>query len=123
MDRASLITVLGHPRVLTEAAGDPARRHVVTGDDGLWGVGAYERLYGPHAEGAIAVRHPHGDELALRLVDGVCRAAAGAGLVGVRFALLPAQLALAELLAAELPAAALGPGQLTVPLEGVGVSG
>jgi hypothetical protein len=89
----------------------------------LWGVGAYEPLYGPHAEGAIAVRHPHGEELAVRLVGGICRAAGATGLVAMRFALLPAQLALAELLAAELPGAARGPGHLTVPLSCCGVSG
>ena len=55
MDGTGLITVLGHSRVLADAASDPPRRHIVTGPGGVEGVSAYERLYGPQAEGAIAI--------------------------------------------------------------------
>ena len=113
---ARLVTVLGHPRVLAEAAVDALRRRVVTNRGGVDGVSAYEPLYGRHAEGAIALRQRHGQDLAPQLLDAVCRTAAGAGFVAIRFALLSGQLERAELLAAEVPAAELRRDHFVVDL-------
>ena len=51
----ALIPVLGHVRVLRESPADPRRRLVEEDDGRVLGAAAYEELFGPHAEGVVAM--------------------------------------------------------------------
>jgi hypothetical protein len=109
--------VLGHARVLREAAGDPLRR-VVAGDDPgrLAGIAAYEPLFGRHAEGVVALADGVEPQVAEGLFHDLLARTTAEGLVLIHFVLLPAQAALATMLAATVTGATIGP-ELTVPLR------
>jgi hypothetical protein len=85
MQSADLVPVLGHPRVLSEGLSDAQRRAVAYEGDDLAGVGVYEPLFGPHAEGVIAVREDDSHALVPYLLDELLGRVEHAGLVAVRF--------------------------------------
>ncbi len=81
-----LTPVLGHARVLEDAPGDPRRRVVTYEGDAIVGVAAFEPLFGPHAEGVIALRDGERTASLLpHLLDEVLVRVQEAGLVAVRF--------------------------------------
>lgn len=93
--------MLGHERVLDETTDDPRRRVCAELGDRLLGVGAFEPLFGPHAEGVIALAPDGSEALVPYLVDELLRCATASGLTVVRFMLAhPAQRRTAEHLAA-----------------------
>ena len=113
----ALTPVLGHVRVLRESPADPTRRLVEEEDGRVLGAAAYEELFGPHAEGVVAVRDVEDHAGALRLLDRMLDGARAEGIVLVRFVLEAAQLPLAATVAATLPGAALA-SDLEIRLDG-----
>lgn len=85
MDRCDLVPVLGHGRVLDEGLGDARRRVVAREGDAIVGVGAFEPLFGPHAEGVIAIADGASGGLVPFLLDELLGRVHDAGLVAVRF--------------------------------------
>lgn len=85
MDLSAFVPLLGHPRVLEASADDP-RRHVVIRDgETITGVAAYEPLFGPRAEGVVAIRQDASDAILPYLVDALLDCTHAAGLHAVRF--------------------------------------
>lgn len=76
--------VLGHARVLDEAVADPRRRVIERRDGHIAGAAAYEPLYGPAAEIAVALEDPADTAMAARLVDAVVGRMRDAGLQTLR---------------------------------------
>jgi hypothetical protein len=85
MAHRHLIPVLGHARVLEDAPRDERRRVVAYEGDAIVGVGAFEPLFGPHAEGVIAIRDGDSPALLPYLLDELLERVHTAGLVAVRF--------------------------------------
>lgn len=118
-DRCRALTpVLGHPRVLREAAIEPRRGVLDRDGDRLDGVAAWEPLFARRGEGVVALRDAVNATVAARLVGALLALAAADGVVLVRFVVLPGQQALAATLAAGLPEAALTADELAVRLAG-----
>jgi hypothetical protein len=92
---ASLSTVLGRKRVLDAAAHD-GRRAIALQDGVVVGVGAFELLYGPRAEFAVALRDVADHCLALELVVSLARAAEAFDVRTLRAEVGADQLPLAE---------------------------
>ena len=85
MVSAGLTPVLGHARVLSEGMADAGRRVMAYDGDTVIGIGVFEPLFGPHAEGVIAVRAGGSDTLVPYLLDALVERIHDAGLVAVRF--------------------------------------
>lgn len=85
MQEPPLIAVLGHERVLGESIEDPRRRVSACLGDRVLGVGAFEPLFGPHAEGVIALAPDGSEALVPYLVDELVQRAGRSGLTVVRF--------------------------------------
>lgn len=85
MAHRHLIPVLGHARVLEDAPRDELRRIVAYEADEIVGVGAFEPLFGPHAEGVIAIREGDSPALLPYLLDELLERVQAAGIVAVRF--------------------------------------
>lgn len=85
MAQRHLIPVLGHARVLEDAPRDDRRRVVAYEADEIVGVGAFEPLFGPHAEGVIAIREGDSPALLPYLLDELLERVHAAGIVAVRF--------------------------------------
>ncbi len=103
----ALTSVLGHPRVLREAAVSPRRRIVVRGPERLDGVAAWEPLYGRHVEGVVALRDVACRPAATRLLHELLERAAADDIVLVRFVLLPGQADWAAELSEQLEGASV----------------
>jgi hypothetical protein len=80
-----LTAVLGHARVLDEGLRDERRRVLAYEGDEMVGVGVFEPLFGPHAEGVIAIRDGDSAALVPYLLDELLERVHGSGLVAVRF--------------------------------------
>lgn len=80
-----LTPVLGHARVLAEGMSDAQRRVLAYEGDAVVGVGAFEPLFGPHAEGVIAVRRGDSAALLPYLLDELLERVTESGIVAVRF--------------------------------------
>jgi hypothetical protein len=89
-------TVLGHDRVLLDSGAVAANR--VTARDGgvIYGVAAFEPLYGKGAEGVVAVRDPLRLDLIGELVERLLEALAREGRGVVHFFLSVEQAPIAE---------------------------
>lgn len=87
MQEPTLIPVLGHECVLDESTEDPRRRVCARLGDRLLGVAAFEPLFGPHAEGVIALAPDGSEALVPYLLDELLQAATASGLTVVRFVL------------------------------------
>jgi hypothetical protein len=85
MVSAGLTPILGHARVLDEGLTDARRRVLAYEGDSVVGVGVFEPLFGPHAEGVIAVREGASGTLLPYLLDELLERVNDAGLVAVRF--------------------------------------
>lgn len=85
MDLSSFVPVLGHPRVLQASADDPRQHVVICEGDTITGIAAYERLFGPRAEGVVAIRQDASDAILPFLVDALLDRTHTAGLHAVRF--------------------------------------
>lgn len=85
MDLSTFVPLLGHPRVLEASAEDPRRRVVIRDGEAITGVAAYEPLYGPRAEGVVAIRQDASDATLPFLVDALLDLTHAAGLRAVRF--------------------------------------
>lgn len=85
MDASDLIPALGHPRVLEDGFGDPRRRVVAREGDAIIGVAAFEPLFGPRAEGLVAMRDGASGGLVPYLVDELLERVHESGLLAVRF--------------------------------------
>lgn len=112
----TLTTVLGHPRVLREAAADPRRRVLDGVNADIAGVAAWEPLFGRQGEGVIALRDAARPGRVATLLHALLEQATADGLVLVHFVIDPDQHPLAATLAAETPGATLGE-RLSVRLE------
>lgn len=110
--------VLGHERVLDEGAGDPRRRVTEHRDGRIVGAAAYEPLYGPAAEVAVALEDPAEASLAARLVERVAEIVRDAGLHTMRFALGTEQ----EALAVAILGVPVHGGEATIRLDPAGHS-
>ena len=82
---ADLIPALGHARVLSEGLVDHRRRVAAFEGEDLVGIAAFEPLFGPHAEGVIAIRRGDSEALVPYLLDELLECVHQAGLVAVRF--------------------------------------
>lgn len=80
-----LTPVLGHARVLDDAPRDDRRRVVAYEGDAIVGIGAFEPLFGPHAEGVIAIRDGESPSLVPYLLDELLERVHEARIVAVRF--------------------------------------
>jgi hypothetical protein len=85
MDSSPFTTVLGHPRVLSEALPDARRRVLAYDGETVVGVATYEPLFGHQAEAAIAIVDDGATGLVAFLLDGLLELAAAAGVTVVRF--------------------------------------
>lgn len=85
MSASDLVPVLGHVRVLSEGLGDPRRRVIVGVGERMAGVAVFEPLFGPHAEGVIAIERGESNGLVPYLLDELLARVHEAGLVAVRF--------------------------------------
>ncbi len=70
---------------LSDGLADAERRVVAYEGDDVAGVGVYEPLFGPHAEGVIAIRPGDSATLVPYLLDELLERVRDAGLVAVRF--------------------------------------
>lgn len=118
-----LTPVLGHARVLDDAPRDDRRLVVAYEGDAIVGVGAFEPLFGPHAEGVIAIRDGDSPSLLPYLLDELLERIHDAGIVAVRFVFADRdQLRTAERLSALRAHCAVRQDWLDVRLEPIGAT-
>jgi len=84
MDPSAFTSVLGHSRVLSGVL-DPGNRVIAYDGESAVGVAAFEPLFGPRAEGAIALTAGASGGLTHYLLDGLLELASRSGIHAVRF--------------------------------------
>jgi hypothetical protein len=113
----ALIVVLGHQRILLDAA--PAAARASIGRDAATdGVVAFQPLYGRGAEGVVAVRDPQRFDVICGLIERIDEALHADGRANVAFALSLDQVVLAERVAAWRAGARLSGSALVLETRG-----